>query len=220
MKLVKLLSLAILLSLLFPVQSEAQWWVGGRIGGTSASITGTNLPSFQPTPKMYLNGGFATSFAFSRRFNIHMELLYSGKGSAIQYRGEFGDFDEGTVAFDERLHYFALPVMLQFKLGDRDNYFHFDGGIVFNRLIGHKFEGTTTIMDSNNDKIVYQLDSPYLPSNSDFSYAIGVGLVANGVTFDFRYEVGLNEIFQAAPGAPKIYNRAFLVSVGYMVNLM
>lgn len=201
-------------------KTSAQLWLGGRLGGTSASITGIGLKSFEPTPKMYLNGGLASSFSFSKRFSLGLELLYSGKGSAIQYTGDYNNMT-GTINFEQRLHYFAIPMLLQFKMGDRDNFFHFDAGIVSNTLIGSKFKGTIVVQETNGDINTYPMDLKFSPLKSDFSYAFGIGLMANGITFDFRYEVGLNEIYVSeSVDAPKIYNRAFLVSVGYMFNLL
>jgi hypothetical protein len=53
------------------------------------------------------------------------------------------------------------------------------------------------------------------PAKEDLSYAFGIGLVANGINFDFRYEAGTKDVFRAADGEPKIYNKSFQVSVGY-----
>ena len=221
MKSYKILLLFVVLAFLsIPQYSQAQLWVGGRIGGTSASITGTGLANFQPDPKMYLNGGISSSFSLNRRFNLHAQLIYSGKGAALKYDGDFDQYKGATIEFEQKLHYLSVPLMLQFKMGDRDNHFHLDAGIVFNQTIGDKFSGKVTVTEPNNDQTVYDLDAIYSPSNSDLSYAIGVGLMASGVTFDFRYEVGINEIYKSAIGAPKIYNRAFIVTVGYMINLL
>jgi len=202
-----------------PFEAQSQLFIGGKIGGTSSSLTATGLDQFQPTPKMYLNGGFASSYSFSRRFALALELNYSGKGSAIQYFGEYETW-RGLIKLDQRLRYFAVPLMLQFKLGERDNYFHIDGGIVSNTLIGSKFSGDITVEKQNGDVETHNLDIEFNPMKSDFSYAFGIGLMANGIAFDFRYEIGTKEVYLAEPNSPKVYNRAFLITVGYMFNLL
>lgn len=219
MKQLKIFILVLVLSLGFIAPLKAQLWFGGRIGGTSASITGVGLTGFQPTPKMYFNAGLASSFSITKRFSLGLELLYSGKGSKLQYDGNYQG-KSGIINFEQNLHYFAVPLVLQFKMGDRDNFFHFDGGIVYNTLIGSNFNGEITVTETNGDVNIYTMNTSFEPIKTDMSYAFGIGLMANGISFDFRYEVGLNEIFVVTPNAPKIYNRAFTVSVGYMFNLL
>jgi hypothetical protein len=199
--------------------TNAQFWLGGKLGGTSASITGSGLKSFVPTPKMYFNGGASASFHINSRFALLLELMYNGKGSAIQYQGDYNGMN-GVIEFEQKLHYFAIPLMLQFKMGDKENYFHFDAGLVHNSLIGQKFNGDITVTELNGDESIYSIESGYVPLKTDFSYAFGVGLVANGITFDFRYEVGKNKIYSEEVNNPTIYNRAFMVSVGYMFKLL
>lgn len=202
-----------------PFQAQSQFFIGAKIGGTSSSLTATGLEQFQPTPKMYFNGGLASSFSFGKRFAVTLEFNYSGKGSAIQYYGEYETWS-GLISLDQRLHYFAIPLMLQYKLGDRDNFFHLDAGIVPNTLIGSKFIGDITVEKQNGDIETHNLELEFNPLKSDFSYAFGIGLMANGIAFDFRYEIGTREVYLAEPNAPKIYNRAFTITVGYMFNLL
>lgn len=202
-----------------PFKAQSQLYLGAKIGGTSASFTAIGLQQFQPTPKMYLNAGAAASFTFSRRFALALELDYSGKGSAVQYYGTYESWD-GLISLEQRLHYFAIPLMLQFKMGDRSNYFHIDAGVVSNTLIGSKFNGDITIKKQNGDIEKHDIELKFNPLKSDFSYAFGIGLMANGIAFDFRYEIGKNEVYLAEPNSPKVYNRAFLITVGYMFNLL
>ena len=145
--------------------------------------------------------------------------MYSGKGSAIQFYGEYNTF-RGLIKLEQKLHYFAIPLVLQFKLGDRKNYFHLDGGMVFNTLLGSKFTGSITVEEDNGDITVHDFTEDYRVMKTDLSYAIGIGLMANGLAFDFRYEVGLNPVYSTDANNPSVYNRAFLVSIGYMFNLL
>ncbi|MBN2746461.1 MAG: PorT family protein [Bacteroidales bacterium] len=200
--------------------SFGQLYVGGRIGGTSASITGSGLKDFQPVSKMYLNGGLVTTVSLHPRFSLQMELLYSGKGSAFEYYGDYQN-RRGVISLSQKLHYFAVPLVLQFKMGDRDNYFHFDAGMVYNSLIGNKFSGSITVEELNGDIFEYDMTTSFNLNKTDFGLAFGVGLVASNITFDFRYEIGQNQIYQTgSDDAPNILNRAFLVNVGYRFNLL
>ncbi len=218
----KIFFVAILFTTIFVGTSSlyGQLYIGGRIGGTSASITGSGLKDFQPVSKMYLNGGAVTTLSLNRRFSLQLELLYSGKGSAFEYYGDYQN-KRGTIYLSQKLHYFAVPLVLQFKMGDRDNYFHFDAGMVYNSLIGNKFLGNITVEELNGDIFEYEMTTSFNLNKTDFGLAFGVGLVASNITFDFRYEIGRNQIYETGvDDAPNILNRAFLVNVGYRFNLL
>jgi len=106
-------------------------------------------------------------------------------------------------------------------MGDRDNYFHFDAGMVYNSLIGNKFLGNITVEELNGDIFEYEMTTSFNLNKTDFGLAFGVGLVASNITFDFRYEIGRNQIYETGvDDAPNILNRAFLVNVGYRFNLL
>ncbi len=203
----------------FNESAKAQFYLGGKIGGTSSSLTGIGLKSFQPTPKMYLNGGLLANLALGKRFALELEFNYSGKGSAIQYYGEYQTW-RGQIKMEQKLHYFAIPLMLQFKFGDRHNYFHLDAGVVSNTLIGSKFNGTITVEQQNGDIEEYPMDLEFNPLKSDFGYAFGFGMMASGFIFDFRYEIGTKTVYQTEPDSPEVYNRAFMITVGYMIDLL
>lgn len=204
--------------IIFGVSSSyAQFGFGLRLGGASTSLTGigTNVKDFIPTPKMHFVGGGVINYSFGRRFAASAEVLYSGKGSAIQYYGE-NSVGRGVINMDLRLGYLAVPVILQFKMGDRDSYFHFDAGVVFNQLIHNKFTGTIDIEDDKGNVVqeTFNLeDDPYL---QDMGYSFGIGLVANGLMFDFAYEMGIRDVFPSSTQGLTIRNRAFRVTVGYI----
>lgn len=187
---------------------------GAKIGGASTNLTGVGLKNFVPVPKVKLLGGAVTNFAYGRRLAIQIEALYSGKGSAFSYYAD-NNIYLGNANVEEKLGYFAVPIMLQFKLGDKNNYFHFDGGIVFNKLIHDKYTGTIVVVDDQGNELEQDLTIQQEPAKSDFGYAFGIGLIANGLNFDFRYEIGTKAVFQKLEGNPEIINRAFQVSIGY-----
>lgn len=187
---------------------------GAKIGGASTNLTGVGLKDFIPTPKVKLLGGVITNFAYGNRLALQIEALYSGKGSAFKYYADNSIY-VGKANVEEKLGYFAVPIMLQFKMGDKSNYFHFDGGIVYNTLVHDKYTGTIIIVDDKGNEVEQDLTIEQDPAKSDLSYAFGIGLVANGLNFDFRYEIGTKAVFQKVEGNPEIINRSFQVSVGY-----
>lgn len=210
------ISLLFIILLLSTTSTFAQFRFsyGLKAGGASTNLTGVGLKSFIPTPKVKLIGGAITNFAYGNRFALQVEALYSGKGSAFSYYADNSIY-LGKANVEEKLGYFAVPVMLQFKMGDKNNYFHFDGGIVFNTLIHDKYKGTIVIVDDNGNELEQDLTIQQDPAKSDLSYAFGIGLVANGLNFDFRYEIGTKAVFQKIEGNPEIINRAFQVTIGY-----
>ncbi len=194
--------------------SQFRFSYGGKLGGASTNLTGVGLKDFIPAPKVKFVGGLITNFAYGSRFALQIEALYSGKGSAFKYYADNSIY-VGKASIEEKLGYFAVPVILQFKMGDKDNYFHFDGGIVYNTLVHDKYNGTIIITDDKGNEIEQEMTIEEDPAKTDLSWAIGIGLVANGLNFDFRYEIGTDAVFQQKEGNPQINNRSFQVTVGY-----
>jgi hypothetical protein len=194
--------------------SQFRFSYGAKAGGASTNLTGVGLKDFIPTPKVKFVGGLITNFAYGSRLALQVEALYSGKGSAFKYYADNSIY-VGKASVEEKLGYFAVPVMLQFKMGDKSNYFHFDGGIVYNTLIHDKYKGTIIVTDDKGNEVEHEMSIDQSPAKTDFSWAFGIGLVANGLNFDFRYEIGTDAVFQKQEGNPEIINRSFQVSVGY-----
>ncbi len=190
---------------------------GGKIGGATTNLTGVGLKDFTPKPGIKLIFGGITNLSYGSRIALQVEAIYSGKGSGFSYSADNSIY-KGKATVTEKLGYFAIPVMFQFKLGDRDNYFHFDLGVVSNILVYNKFKGTIVVTDDKGNESIQDMNIKETPNKHDLGYAFGFGLVANGLNFDFRYEVGQKQVFSSKAGNPSILNRAFQVSVGYTVR--
>ena len=198
--------------------SYAQFGFGLKLGGASTSLTGIgeNVENFIPSPKMHFVGGGLINYSLGRRFALQTEVMYSGKGSAIQYYIS-NDVGRAMVQLDMRLGYLSVPFILQFKMGDRDSYFHFDAGVVFSQLVHNKFTGTIAYEDDKGNlkpETDYDLDND--PNKQDMGYTFGIGLVANGLLFDFAYEMGIRDVFPPSDSGLKVRNRSFRVTVGYV----
>jgi len=199
--------------------SYAQFGFGLRLGGASTNLTGVgaNVKEFIPDPKLHLVAGGVINFSLGRRLGLQTEVLYSGKGSAMQYYYEDKSL-RGLVNIDLRLGYLSVPFILQFKMGDRDSYFHFDGGIVFNQLVYTKYTGKIAAEDDKGNKVDQDFDLTADPYKQDFGYTFGIGLVANGLLFDFSYEMGMRDVFPSSTDGLSIRNRSFKVSIGYIFH--
>jgi hypothetical protein len=124
----------------------------------------------------------------------------------------------GVVKMDIRLGYLAVPVIAQLKMGDRNSYFHFDFGIVFNQLVHKKYSATIAAEDDKGNVLpeTEYLIENFEPNSQDMGYHFGIGLVANGLLFDFAYELGVRDVYPSNTQGLNIRNRAFKISVGYM----
>jgi len=215
----RILALSLLIIIISSTSLFAQLSVGGKLGGASTNLTGVGMKDFIPDPKIKFIAGGIINYSITKAIGVQAEILYLGKGSAFQYYYE-DKVRRGVLKMEQKLGYLGIPLMLQFKLGDRSSYFHFDAGIVTNHLIHENFSAS---IDLENDKgEVIHDDEPFeidqSPAKFDLSYAFGIGLVANGLNFDFRYEVGTRKVFESEEGAPEILNKSFQVTVGYTIR--
>ena len=211
----------IILSFLFIGYSNtyAQFGIGLRFGGASTNLTGigANVQDFVPTPKLKVVAGGVVNYSFLKWFALDAEVLYSGKGASMTYFYE-DQTVRGTVEMDIRLGYLSVPVIAQLKLGDRDSYFHFDFGITFSQLVHKKYTATIQAEDDQGNTLPetpYEIEG-FEPNKQDFGYHFGIGLVANGLLFDFAYELGIRDVYPSNTQGLKIRNRSFQISVGYM----
>jgi len=199
--------------------SYAQFGFGLRLGGASTTLTGVgaNVKEFIPDPKLHLVAGGVINYSIVRRLAIQTEILYSGKGSAMQYYYQ-DDNLRGYATLDLRLGYLSVPLIAQLKFGDRKSYFHFDAGIVFNQLVYKKAEAKIAAEDDQGNVVDQDQDLVWEedPNKQDYGYTFGIGLVANGLLFDFSYEMGMNDVFPASTDGLSIRNRSFKVSIGYI----
>lgn len=212
------LTLIIIILTLGISTSYAQFGFGFKLGGASTSLTGIGekVDNFVPTPKMHFIGGGVINYSFGRRIALQTEVIYSGKGSAIQYYEE-NSVGRGFIELDLRLGYLSVPLIAQFKMGDRHSYFHFDAGVVFSQLVHNKFTGTIKYEDDKGNQISvedYELEND--PNMQDMGYHFGIGLVANGLMFDFSFENGIRDVFPPSESGLKVRNRSFKVTIGYI----
>lgn len=200
--------------------SMAQFAFGVKFGGSSANFSNIDLNDYKPKQRLYLNTGFEANYIIARRFAIQVEAVYSGKGSQYQYTGSANYngqvYSDVTIDAKNRLGYLALPIMGQFLLGDRENHFHLDFGVVPNLLITKSFTATAELPTGSQGAIETKtIDYNFTPGQNDFGVAFGIGLRAMSITFDFRYELGMVDVFIPELNKPAVQNKIFTVSMGY-----
>jgi len=126
------------------------------------------------------NLGFYGQILSSDVFAIQPELLFSTKGSKLEYGG--GLFDQ-TVKYN--LSYLDLPVLAVFKLGD-------DAEIHVGPYVGYLL-GASISHDGDLGSGVDEIDKDHLKS-FDYGLSGGFGLNFGSLQVGARYNYGLAEL--------------------------
>ena len=136
---------------------------------------GVNLANLENTANTESRTGFNVGalahFHVSPRFALQPELQFSTQGAKMNNGGTHEN------------NYINLPLMGQVMFGEG---FRLQTGPKIGYLVSSK-------ADSGNNKT--DLDNIY--EKTDFSWSVGAGyLTRNGLGFDARYNIGLNDISQ------------------------
>ncbi len=133
--------------------------------------------------KAGLNLGLFFKMPISDAVAIQPELLYSSKGSKIEY----DNFLQGEGEYRFNFNYIELPVMAVFSLGD---VFHIQAGPYVSYLTsvnikdmkeGGTIQGVRDLKEDNFNRF-------------DYGLAAGIGADFNGFNVGVRYNYGLNEV--------------------------
>jgi hypothetical protein len=150
--------------------------------------------------------GVFSKFPLTKGVSLQPELLYTTKGSKLNYTDEL--IGAGEYRFN--LNYFELPVLLSFNLGEQ---FHINLGPYLAYLT------KADVTDINNNGTVEYLVN--LDENSfkrwDWGAAAGLGFDVNNFTMGARYTLGLTKINNTSgiqEVAPNSKNAAINLFVG------
>lgn len=159
-----------------------------------------DMDSFDPRLSFHVGG--VAEIAFSDKFSIQPELLYSSLGSTIDVSGlALRSSDEKYVyQFD----YLTLPVMAKYYVAEG---FSLEAGPQLGLLLSAKakYDGESADMKDNFNSI-------------DFAVGLGAGYkMENGISFGVRYALGLSNIAKDS-GDEWVKNNVFQFSVGYKFN--
>lgn len=212
MKLKGLKILILLLTISFAGFSQ-QFNFGVKFGGNSTSLTSSNVPGYGSTSKLKLHVGGMAHYQIYKGIGLQIEALYSAKGDDFYY-DKATTFIESTVHVEQKLNYLNIPVMFKYTLGNPKNGFHVDAGVSFNTLLSGKYKSELSYQNPNNadERLTQDYDPGLMTMSTDNCILFGLGLISNGIVFDFRYEIGKSAIYESEP---KVYNRTFMISAGY-----
>jgi hypothetical protein len=132
--------------------------------------------------KAGLNLGLFFKMPVTETFAIQPELLYSSKGSKMEYDGPQGD---GEYRFN--LNYLELPVMAVFYLGDRFN-------VQVGPYVGYLANTNIKNMQEDLDIVGVEDLNEKSFNRADFGLAAGIGYDLKGFVIGARYNYGLNEV--------------------------
>lgn len=179
-KILKILTLSIAVSFASCITTElfAQMRAGVK-GGLNVSNLYVDEVDDE-NARFGFNLGFYGQILSSDVFAIQPELLFSTKGSKIEYGGNF--FDQ-TVKYN--LSYLDLPVLAVFKLGD-------DAEIHLGPYVSYLL-GANISHDGDLGSGVDDIDRDHLKS-FDYGLSGGVGLNFGNLQIGARYNYGLAKL--------------------------
>ena len=170
-----------LLMLIFTSSVKAQESRFGIKGGVNVSNMYTNDIHDENT-KIGLNGGFFLKAALSEHIALQPELLFTMKGSELEFDTPFAD---GTGSFS--LNYIEVPMMGVFNITKN---FNIHAGVYIASLINVTIEneGSVSLFDFEAE-----LDRDNFET-FDYGLVGGVGLDFNKLSLGIRYDYGLNTV--------------------------
>jgi hypothetical protein len=157
--------------------------------------------------KLGWHAGFFGKFPLTRGVSLQPELLYSSKGTKLNYTAPL--IGAGEYRFN--LNYVELPVLLSFNIGEN---FHINVG-PYAAYLAHA-DVTEIENDGTVDELL-ELDEEDF-KRWDFGAAAGIGFDVNKFTIGARYTLGLTEINDAtilSSIAPNSKNSAINVFIGF-----
>ncbi len=147
-----------------------------------------------------INVGVFNKIALTKSVAIQPELLYSMKGTRINY--DESSFAEGDSKFN--LHYIDLPVKLVFNLSED---FEFQVGPYVGYLIGANTETDATVMDAFNIDSENELDRENF-NTIDYGITAGLGFDLNPLIIGANYSLGLNQVAKKDKAPEEILDNA------------
>ncbi len=135
--------------------------------------------------KLGLNLGFYAKIPVAKGFSIQPELIYSGKGAKLTYRGNIIQGTKGEYRFN--LNYVEVPLLAVINLARNLNIQA--GGYV-------SYLASANIKDLKNDGTVNNVADLKADNFNRFDYGLvgGLGVDVMNFTIGARYNYGLKEI--------------------------
>jgi hypothetical protein len=195
---------------------------GVKAGVGLSKVRGTNMED--DYKKLFgVNAGLMADFSFSDRLSFHPELLYSQKGTRVDYTAFYAN-SAGTLTLSNvgkgRLHYLDLPLLLRLKAGG----FFLEAGPQLGYLLAQKSEltmtGTTTYIGGTTVSTVTKTqtdDSTDGIRRFDVGYIVGIGYqLPQGFEVGLRFNNGFSNSNFDRSSSDKVHNSVFQFQVGYL----
>lgn len=185
----------------------------GLVGGINVSSLSTDLSSYEQDLKFgYKAGAFAR---IGTKLHLQPEIYFSSKKSGISYvyKDATGENNLGQVV---TFTTFDVPVLLGYKIFDPPLLnIRLNAGPVASFVVGKKFD---TTLNSVKVETSDEFEDSFQPMNWGLQF--GAGLDISFLTFDIRYELGLNNIYNKPNSAPdaavnEIRQNVFFVTLGF-----
>jgi hypothetical protein len=158
--------------------------------------------------KAGLNLGLFFKMPVSEAVAIQPEILYSSKGSKLEY----DNFAQGEGEYRFNFNYLELPVMAVFSIGDNFNiqagpYVAYLANVnIKDMKEGGSIQGVQDLKESNFNRF-------------DYGLAAGIGGDFNGFNAGIRYNYGLNEVGESGALSGQLLsnskNSAATVYIGF-----
>ncbi|MDO7848281.1 porin family protein [Hymenobacter sp. M29] len=217
-----ILSLAVLAGLTTTAHAQSGVRIGLKGGANLASFTGTDK---QGTKSKYgFSAGATFNFRLSDLISIQPELLFSQKGSKVDYAGNNNSdasvFKPGSVSgtFGQTLSYIDVPLLVRVNTGGSDGSgFFFEFGPQASFLVAQRGfidsgDKATVLLVGDQRDTPNSVANPTLPamavgnSTDDFNkvvigYAVGLGYqLTSGLSLNVRYSGDLSQVYKDGTG--------------------
>ncbi len=191
--------IVILAVLLISLENYGQFSFGPKVGYTTSKLS-TDLDDIKESVKHNFQiGAFAR---FGKKLYLQPEIYYATGGGTLKLEGT-------SLEESIKLKNLAVPVLVGFKLINAEvlNVRAFVGptaNFILNKEVDASDLVTDPLQDSNFKNVAWGLD-------------LGAGIDVFFLTFDIRYEIGLNNIYIPTDGGEdqKMKSNNFIVSLGF-----
>jgi hypothetical protein len=196
--------LALALFVLAPTAS-AQLSGAGLKGGVNFSnvdLTGEDIGGLSFDQRIGATGGYFVHWNLNNNFGLHVETLFSQKGT--RFNNPFGTGQDLKI----RVDYIEVPLMAHFDVppADRVQVQVFGGAAIAGRLHDSQKLGGVKLTDDERIPI----------KNYDVGLTFGAALDVRRVIFDVRYTYGLKNINDGNDSDEfEVRTRTFTTMVGY-----
>lgn len=181
----KLLVLIVMIIGACPLMAQSTFTIGPRVGLNYSKISSDNQSNVAYDYIRTWSGG-----AFVRanlgKFYLQPEAYFNTKGSNLQIRQDPGNPASQNINGRIRLSSLDTPFLIGYKLAEgkrKKSNFRIYGGPVASFILKEK-ENDLKLLNENS----------YEFNKSNIGVQTGVGFDLGNLTFDARYETGLNKI--------------------------